>query len=252
MAFPVDEVLQTVRKRVKEAPAPPRPPPASSSSAEAAEGTTETDDGELDIWSVNLVYGELLVPSVVDLVGAALSHYCGSGSATNCELVFVDLGSGEGAPPLAAAASFPLAWKALKGIELVPRLHRLALAHRSGMIDETGRLGRADIVAALGRVSFECDDMLKDGFTWARECSIAFVNGTCYDEETLGAIFKAIESLSAGSLIIITSHKMPQSSGAAKLYELLHEGTYGASWGMVTARIYRRLKLPKWIAAIKT
>jgi hypothetical protein len=252
--FPIADALAAVRQRVKAAgPPPPAPKPAGS--AAGPDDDLNDDGGELMIWSVNLVYGELLAHSVVTLVGLALGAVQtaraaaadGGGACT-----FVDLGSGEGLPPCAAAAAYPHAWRALTGIELVPRLHRLALAHRAALLEDAAAAGRADVTAALDRVSFVCDDMLAPGITWPAEADVAFLNGTCYDIETLEALFKAIERLQPGAVVILTSHVLPPACGAHKLFELLHEATYDASWGAVTARIYRRKKLPRWLAGIKT
>lgn len=274
-AFPVDAELAAVRAAVKLSP-PARP--ANLAGAGAADADDESDSGELMIWSINLVYGELLVPSVVALVGEALRAVrtarleadAAAGAASSWRAAFVDLGSGEGAPALAAAAAYPRAWRSLLGIELVPRLHRLACAHRDGLAARAaaravartagGGAGAAaadddaaDVAAALARVRFVCDDMLRPGLSWPADADVVFVNGTCYDEATLGAIYKALEALSPGAVAIVTSHELPAASGAARLFELLHEapGT-PASWGSVTARVYRRLRLPRWLAGIKT
>lgn len=254
--FPVADAFTAVRQRVK-ATGPPPPAPKPAGTAPGPDDDLNDDGGELMIWSVNLVYGELLAHSVVALIGLALGAVqtvrvvqSGSPPADGGACTFVDLGSGEGLPPCAAAAAYPRAWRALMGIELVPRLHRLALAHRAALLEDVA--GRGDVAAALDRVSFVCDDMLAPGITWPDEADVAFLNGTCYDIETLEALFKAIERLQPGAVVILTSHVLPPACGAHKLFELLHEATYAASWGDVTARIYRRKKLPRWLAGIKT
>jgi hypothetical protein len=102
-------------------------------------------------------------------------------------------------------------------------------------------------------VRFECADMLTPSATWPSDADVVFCNGTCYDEPTLAAIYKALEGLSPGAVAIVTSHELPAACGASRLFELVHEapGT-PASWGSVTARVYRRLRLPRWLAGIRT
>ena len=254
-SFSIEEALKAVRERVKA---------AGNVAVPQIKGAPKDDDdlndnGEMMVWSCNLVYGELLTHSVVKLVDLALSAVDTarlqksdtSQPRTSQRATFIDLGSGEGAPVCIAAAAFPRAWSRLTGIELVPRLHRLAEAHHAGLMEDAAVAGHIDVIKVLERANFECDDMLKKGVSWPGETDVVFLNGTCYDIETLEALFKAIEGLVPGAVVILTSHKIPADSGAGKLFELLHEGTYDATWGDVTARIYRRKQLPKWIGGIK-
>ena len=46
-----------------------------------------------------------------------------------------------------------------------------------------------------------------------------------------------------GAVLIFTSHRLH-----SVLFECVHEATTDASWGSVTARVYRRKALPKWVA----
>ena len=53
------------------------------------------------------------------------------------------------------------------------------------------------------------------------------------------------ESLRPGAVLILTSHKLP-----SVLFECVFEGKLAASWGEVTARVFKRKSLPKWVAGI--
>lgn len=66
-----------------------------------------------------------------------------------------------------------------------------------------------------------------------------------YDEETLEEVYKRFDKLRPGAIVMLTSHKMP-----SPMFEVLFEGRYPASWGEVTARIYRRKQLPAWVAGV--
>ena len=230
---PIISALLSARARVASAPAP-------APADDAAEHT---------IWDMSLVYGELTPHGFLSLLSSALLH-CRSRAVG--ALTFLDLGSGEGAPTLLAAAAYPAHWCALRGIELVPRLHRLALRHLAELSSDPAM---ADAQAAFSRISFECDDMLRTDSTWPSEADVVFINGTCYSEDILQQLWHLLEGLRAGAVVMITSHELPAESGAGKLLELVAPAaTFDASWGKkVTARVYRRRTgAPRWLAAIKT
>lgn len=49
-----------------------------------------------------------------------------------------------------------------------------------------------------------------------------------------------------GALLVLTTQRSP-----SKLFELVHEAAYAASWGAgVTARVYRRRRLGRWMSGV--
>jgi hypothetical protein len=65
------------------------------------------------------------------------------------------------------------------------------------------------------------------------------------DIEFLERVWRAAERMRPGAILIITTHEMP-----GRLFELVHEGMVAASWGEASARVYRRLPLPRWVAGV--
>jgi hypothetical protein len=82
------------------------------------------EEDEMQIWSMDLVYGELLASSIVSMLHFALAH-CRTLTAPSARQ-FVDLGSGEGVPCIVAAL---MGFARSEGIELVPRLNRRGRLH---------------------------------------------------------------------------------------------------------------------------
>ena len=143
----VDDVVKMIRESVaKDIAAKPK----------------ASGDSEMEIWSINLVYGELKPHALVSLLRQALDA-CGTVAAkSGGPLAYIDLGSGEGFPSIVAALAFPQTpWSRIDGIELIPRLHRLAEAHRDAAIAR--HLASADgalQLLALSKVRYYCGDML--------------------------------------------------------------------------------------------
>ena len=79
---------------------------------------------------------------------------------------------------------------------------------------------------------------------WTR-ADIVLINATAYDFAMIESIARLAEGMRAGAVLALTTHRLP-----GRLFELLAEDTVDASWGDVTLRLYRRLKLPKWVAGI--
>jgi hypothetical protein len=160
----------------------------------------------------------------------------------------------------------------LEGIELLPRLHRTAerlLATARKLLDDDEALpiaaavrrrdearallaglpvpaspstSSAPLSSRLDSVKLTMGSFLVVDWSAA---DLVFCNGTCYDDAILHSLWRAMEKLSPGAIVVLTSHKIP-----SKLFELLHEATYASSWGTVSARIYRRVNLPRWVAGV--
>lgn len=94
----------------------------------AAQETVERVDDSFQVFSVDLVYGELTPAGMQAVLDKAVETLA-SEVRKSADIVFADLGSGEGVPPLVAALDGR--FSVCMGVELVPRLHRTAvrLAH---------------------------------------------------------------------------------------------------------------------------
>lgn len=219
-----------------------------------------TPPDECEGWSIATVYGELVPHSVASLLALALD---GCTSAPAHGALFVDLGSGEGVPCLVARTLFTARIARARGVELLPRVHRVAVRLREATRLTVREYAVAEDAAewalcaadawklaepgAEGGIELLCDDFL-DGSAAATswpEADVVFFNGTCYDVPTLERVWRAAERMRPGSIIIVTTHEMP-----GRLFELMHEGVVAASWGEASVRVYRRLPLPKWVAGI--
>lgn len=74
-------------------------------------------------------------------------------------------------------------------------------------------------------------------------CALLFPRS--FDEETLEDIYRRLDKLRPGAVVILSTHKIP-----SPMFEVLFEGRVGASWGDVTVRIYRKKQLPAWVAGV--
>ena len=139
------------------------------------------DDGEIQIWSINLVYGELRAESVAHLLSIGLRavlpdkrEQARNAGAGTLMPRFLDLGSGEGIPCLTAAMRFANRLARICGIELLPRLHRVAKKHHAllyELLKEGGPLSHAALAPgdnledsrnALARVELICGSFLAE------------------------------------------------------------------------------------------
>ena len=256
------------------------------------------DEKAAEGWSLHTVYGELCPRSVAALFSIALSSCTSGSSSSHGGLTFVDLGSGEGVPALVARGLFSDRFGLARGVELLPRVHRvacaLAAAAREALKEEAAKeevaeTDNADTTYASNTVNLFsrnlrawtcdgaappptvdewreatvagaardtgaglqllCDDFLDgspEAAGWPKSADIVFFNGTCYGIDFLERVWRAAEKMRPGSILIVTTHEMP-----GRLFELIAAGGVAASWGSAaTARIYRRLPLPRWIAGV--
>lgn len=177
--LPAEPSFNALFDRVREEAAVPAPVPAAAppSAAAPAPDCTGDDGGEVEVWSINLVYGELLPDAVSQLLDSALAALLPDrrrSALPRAAPAFIDLGSGEGIPCLVAATRFGSRLGRICGIEFIPRLHRAAERHRA-LVQRL--LEHADpaiasavapgdgMEAALGavtRIELICDSFLAD------------------------------------------------------------------------------------------
>lgn len=277
---------------------------AAKRAAAAAAGLDDGSDSDCsalgdgyECFSLHLVYGELTPEGFRGVLGAALRHFVAyhtkkpadsialddpylTGRRASKGLTFVDLGSGEGVPPIVAAltgvfgppegsaspatASLEAACGSV-GIELVPRLHKRALDNLTAAKAQLTAEGDATSAATLQHVHLICGDFIEGcpssprsaaassvaaseadptRYDW-RGADIVFLNGTCYEEDMLADIWKRADGLRFGSVVVLTTHKCP-----SPLFKLVDEGIAAASWGSVSWRAYQRQAMPAWVGSV--
>jgi hypothetical protein len=182
-----------------------------------------------DVWDAGLTYGELLPAALACALRRAVGLLAPPPRPGGA--VFFDLGSGEGLPCLLAAALCP-EFGAIRGVELVPRLHAAAERHRA--LAAAALPHDAAAAERARRVELRCGDFL-EGLSLAG-VDVLFLLGTCFEEDVLGPVWAAAAAMRGGCALICASHEAP-----ASLFELLHAERAGATWGEVTLRFYRRL-----------
>ena len=226
------------------------------------------------VWDVNLIYGELGVVAIKDVLTTALSSwlpsersktFAGSSAAATASsdsgttpsyllphaepqrrgLCLVDLGSGEGIPLVVAALCFPQEWARCLGVEIVAKHVEKAQRHTAAAAAVPGI--SEEVRASLRLIEFYCGDFLTppSDNDWFAAADIVFLNATAYDDHTCRTLWRRVEALRPGAVVIVTTAKL-----VSPLFELLSESRVAASWGSATCRMYRRRALPRWAAAL--
>ena len=191
-------------------------------------------DSSFAIWSPSLTYGELLPCSLASALARGVEllppPLRGGGGAR-----FLDLGSGEGVPCVLAAALFPV-FAAVRGVELLPRLHAAAERHRACAAAALLPGGPA-AAERVRRVELRCADMMEGLEAALAGADVVFFLGTCFDEDVLGPLWAAAAGMRGGAVLICASHEAP----AGGALELCATQAAAAAWGSdVTLRFYRR------------
>ena len=220
--------------RAAAAAAPPPPPGAPPPPAEP------------QIYDISLTYGELQPSAFLQVLALALPFLaCAPPHA------FHDFGSGEGLPPLLAAA-FHAGFAACSGVEVSPRLHAAALAHAAAAPAAAAAAAAAGAPLPAGApdrlraVALRCGDGLApEALAPLRGAALLYMNSTAFSEELLAGVFKEAERMRCGALVVCTSQVM-----MTPLFELCAEAVVPSTWGTATARVYRRNKLPRWVVGV--
>lgn len=214
----------------------------------------------LEIFDVNLVYGELaphVLPHIINHVLSVDTLPCNDATLQGCTdddscfplagRVLVDLGSGEGIPVLATSLYCSHIFSTCVGLELLPHLHATALRHAGAVTSHSpcavhfalGDITRVHSAAGRAHVS-----------DWPAYAACVFINATCFDDATLTALYRHAAKLRRGAVLAITTHALPVATGVAKLFNVLWQGRVHASWGSVVLRVYVRNDTPKWVATV--
>jgi hypothetical protein len=180
---------------------------------------------------------------------------------------FADLGSGEGWPVILCSALFPLTRSI--GIELIQKHVQRARRHLDFLLNESEqRIGLEILLKALQggdrieNTALTSEDLnsfrksrlssvefIEGSFLdipWS-QCDLVFCNATAFEGTLLTSIYLQSEGMRPGSVMVLTTQRH-----TSKLFELVHEGKWSPSWEgeTVTARIYRRKRLPKWVSGV--
>lgn len=224
----------------------------------ASSSSSPTSSSE---WKLSLVYGEMKPHAVASLL--KLAHSFIEVTSSSDLLSFADLGSGEGWPVILGSLLFP--FKRSIGIELIQKHAQRARRHldflQNNDNDHHHGLDMVKILQenrSIEEKAFTNEDLnlrlssvefLQGSFLdipWSH-CELVFCNATAFEGTLLTSIYLQSEGMRPGSILILTTQKH-----TSKLFELVHEGKWSPSWDgdTVTARIYRRKKLPKWVSGV--
>jgi len=220
-------------------------------------------------WKLSLVYGEMKPHAIASLLKLAHSFIeGGKKDDASVDLIsFADLGSGEGWPVILCSALFPLTRSI--GIELIQKHVQRARRHLDFLLNESEqRIGLEMLLKALQggdrleNTALTSEDLnsfrksrlssvefIEGSFLdipWS-QCDLVFCNATAFEGTLLTSIYLQSEGMRPGSVMVLTTQRH-----TSKLFELVHEGKWSPSWEgeTVTARIYRRKRLPKWVSGV--
>ena len=180
---------------------------------------------------ITLVYGEINFISYALTVEKIKNVYGGFDSEQmRTEGIFYDLGSGVGKAVFASALLLEN-FKALRGIEILPSLHDVALELKEKWDAEIVPILPANRVGTA--IELIKGDILKEDWS---DGNLIFINSTCFDDELMEKIAEKAEDLAPGTLVITFTKALPSSS-----FEILEHETHMQSWGHATVYIMRRL-----------
>ena len=187
-----------------------------ASKAHEQSSTTDLSSSLSDIPDHELVYGELGVAPLVQILNAV--------GVDLVEEHFLDIGSGHGMLVLAAALLFPQ-WQSSRGLEIVPHLHEqaveymrqleeaMAMANTSSTQQQSGPSAAAPMELLLGNI-YEPTDELS---AMLRQTTLAVCFATTWSSNEEGRrLPKLSHALRKGVLapqariVVIDGHLLPQ------------------------------------------
>ncbi len=158
----------------------------------------EKNRGKVPVGEDNLIYGETPLLTMKELITSLSLHQ---------HDVFFDLGCGRGLACFYTAMLFGMP---CHGIDIIPQFIDKALMIKHFMNLPQVRFSRGNVL----------DADLSEG-------SIFFIAGTTFDDATLTALGKKLDSLPGRRTIISLSAPLPAPS-----YTTVRSGKYAFSWGM--------------------
>mmetsp|Transcript_4469 Transcript_4469/g.7985 ORF Transcript_4469/g.7985 Transcript_4469/m.7985 type:complete len:235 (-) Transcript_4469:273-977(-) len=170
---------------------------------------------EASIWeaqgvsSRQLTYGEVSFWSFVHILLRLKPEHSSN---------FYDLGSGTGRAVF--IASLACEFKRSVGIEIVESLHQVAV-NRLAKLKQLRDNDRKSLQAGDG-IELICGDIFKE--SWS-DGDVVFVASTAFDDDLMGRLGKACESLKRGAVVITLSKKLP-----SKAFVIEHSAKYRMSW----------------------
>lgn len=142
--------------------------------------------------------------------------------------VFYDLGAGAGKAVICAALLYD--WKKCCGIELLPNLHQLSLKQ----LNKLQSLPHAKRqLTKRQSISLIHGDFLAHPF---QDADVIFINATCFTESFWENVALQLDSVKAGTRIILTSKQLDEAR-----YLLKDARMVEMSWGLCSVRVYSKL-----------
>ena len=138
--------------------------------------------------------------------------------------VFWDLGSGTGKAVVACAMVFGVQKSA--GVECFVELHEAAVGVRKRLIQTEG------FEALSHTLYFECASFLNTDFF---DATHVFINASALSGDTWTQLVLMLQHLSEGSVVVITSKRLPPA-----YFELADALLVEMSWGFAQAFLYKR------------
>lgn len=188
-------------------------------------------DPSIERYNGSLGYGEITETAVFQIASAIR---LGGDRSGNIHAV-IDLGSGSGRVLMAAA--WLLKPKMITGIEIVSKLHEMALRRYHDFVLQSTLLDTCD-----GSKTTTAWELYHGDFTklihwipWTQEgpCLI-FVHGTVFETELINQTQALCAQTASGTYIVSVSHRFPM-----EFFQLVNELDVALSWGRGTIYIYK-------------
>eukprot|EP00930_Biecheleria_cincta_P072018 TRINITY_DN59464_c0_g1_i1.p1 TRINITY_DN59464_c0_g1~~TRINITY_DN59464_c0_g1_i1.p1 ORF type:complete len:472 (+),score=77.17 TRINITY_DN59464_c0_g1_i1:161-1417(+) len=174
----------------------------------------------------SLTYGEIKFEGIAAIFRRMREHDFPppEGSAA-----FVDIGSGIGNVAIAAALIEPrLAY--IKGVEVLPELHRVAEQAKERYCKSITSAHRPLIV-------FDRGDAARTDWAPQKHVSLVWMHATAFSDELMLDLSKHAEKhMAPGSLVVTVTLRMPSAE-----FELIDTFEVPCSWGLATAKVHRRI-----------
>jgi hypothetical protein len=179
--------------------------------------TSHQDRAKLANDPYGLVYGEITFEGFSNMLAMV---------QPKAEEVFYDLGAGSGKAVFCAALLY--SWKKCCGIELLAGLHQLSLDQHNKL--QNLLKTHPHPKSKPYPIQFIQSDFLVSDIS---DAGVIFINATCFMEDFWQKVLEKLDTVKAGTRIIIASKRLAEGQ-----YRLLAAGMLPMSWGMNSAYIY--------------
>lgn len=174
----------------------------------------------------SLTYGEIKFEGIAAIFKRMREHGFPppEGSAA-----FVDVGSGIGNLAVAAALIEPRLTY-IKGVEVLPELHRVAEQAKERYYQSVTSAHKPHIV-------FEHGDAARTDWAPQKQMSLVVMHATAFSDQLMLDLSKHAEKhVAPGSLVVALTLRLPSAE-----FELIDTFEVPCSWGQATAKVHRRI-----------